>query len=67
MNSYCPNHQHYFVDLTHHTHGSECHCKKCGLLVTFNRGWPDRIEPKEIESFLQTYKGSTMAFDFPAR
>ena len=62
---YCSDHEHHFVGLTHSAHGSECHCEKCGLRVRFNRGWPERIEPKEINEFLQTYDGSKMDFQFP--
>lgn len=58
----CENDQHHFTDLKHFTGGSECRCKKCGLVVKFNRGWPDRIEPSEMEEFIQKYKGSN--FDF---
>ena len=61
----CSNGEHHFVDLTHYTHGSECHCKKCGLTIKFNRGWPERIEPREIEAFLQKYEGSIMDLNFP--
>ena len=62
MDANCKINEHYFVDLVHYTHGSECHCKKCGLVERFNRGWPERIDPKEMDDFLEKYKGST--FDF---
>ena len=60
---YCNDSDHHFVDLIHYTGGSECHCKKCGLTVRFNRAdfdSPTRIEPKEIKEFRRKYKGSKM-------
>jgi len=36
--------------------------QKCGLVVKFNRGWPERIEQKEMDEFLQKYKGSKIDF-----
>ncbi len=60
MDTFCKNNEHHFVDLVHYTHGSECHCRKCGLVVKFNRGWPERIEPEEMAEFLRKYKGSTV-------
>ena len=65
MKKYCNDSEHHFGDLKHYTHGSECYCKKCELIVQFNRGWPERIEPKEMELFLQKYKGSIMDFFYP--
>lgn len=56
---HCPSNEHHFVDLKHFTGGSECHCSKCGLLIKFNRGTTERIEPKEMDEFLKTYHGST--------
>ena len=61
-NNICKDDQHHFVDLRHFTGGSECKCQKCGLVVKFNRGWPDRIEPIEMDAFLQKYKGSKIDF-----
>ena len=60
--SICENDQHHFTDLKHFTGGSECSCKKCGLVVKFNRGYPERIEPKEMKEFLKKYNGSTIDF-----
>ena len=65
MDKHCKNSEHHFIDLVHYTHGSECHCKKCGLVESFNRGWPERIERKEMVDFLEKYKGSTFDFHFP--
>ena len=59
---YCSDSEHHFVELKHFTGGSECHCCKCGLVIKFNRGWPERIEPKEMAEFLMTYNGSTIDF-----
>jgi len=64
VDEYCKKNEHHFVDLIHGTHGSECHCKKCGLVEKFNRGWPERIEPKEMDAFLEKYKGSTIDFHY---
>ena len=61
-NTVCKNSEHHFVELKHYMGGSECHCCKCGLKVVFNRGWPERIEPKEMEAFLSKYKGSNIDF-----
>ena len=58
----CADEQHHFVDLKHFTHHSECKCKKCGLIVGFNRGWSERILANEWEAFIEKYKGSK--FDF---
>lgn len=52
----CNDSQHYFTDFKHFTSGSECRCQKCGLVVKFNRGWPDRIEPSEMNAFLEKYE-----------
>ena len=59
---FCKDNEHHFVDLKHFIGGSECTCQKCGLVVKFNRGWPERIEPKEMNEFLQKYKGSKLDF-----
>ena len=59
---YCLDNEHHFVDLTHYMGGSECHCSKCGLEIKFNRGWPERIDPKEMNEFLTKYKGSQIDF-----
>jgi len=59
---YCLDSEDHFVDLKHYTGGSECHCLKCGLEIKFNRGWPERIEPKEMDEFLQKYHGSQIDF-----
>ena len=64
--AYCNDNAHHFANLTHHTHGSECRCVKCGLTIQFNRGWPERIEPAEMEAFLKKYKGSVMDFHSPS-
>ena len=42
--------------------GSECHCRKCGLKIAFNRGRTERIDSKELEAFRAKYKGSIMDF-----
>ncbi len=65
MDRHCKNNEHHFVDLIHSTHGSECRCKKCGLVEKFNRGWSERIEPKEIDEFLEKYKGIMFDFYYP--
>ena len=59
---FCKDNEHHFVDLRHFTGGSECRCRKCGLVAKFNRGWTERIEPKEMDAFLQKYKGSKIDF-----
>ena len=56
--AYCADHEHHFVELKHFTGGSECHCCKCGLVCRFNRGCPERIEPKDMAEFLKKYQGS---------
>ena len=58
----CRNSDHHFSNLVYSTHGAECRCKKCGLVVRFNRGWPERIAPDELEAFLTQYRGSVIDF-----
>lgn len=58
----CANNQHHFVDLKHYRGGSDCRCKKCNLVVGFNRGWPERIQADEWQAFVNKYRGSK--FDF---
>ena len=58
----CRSNEHHFVKLKHFTEGSECRCRKCGVVIKFNRGWPERIEAKEMAEFLSTYQGSTIDF-----
>ena len=58
----CSDDNHHFTELKHFNGGSECRCQKCGLIVRFNRGWPERIEPSEMGEFLQKYKGSKIDF-----
>ena len=59
---HCKSSAHHFSDLACSTHGAECRCKKRGLVVRFNRGWPERIVPEELEAFLAQYRGSVIDF-----
>ena len=63
--SKCSDDKHHFADLKHFTHHSECKCQKCGLVVEFNRGWPERIQANEWEAFVEKYKGSKLDFNYP--
>ena len=63
----CASSQHHFGELIHTTHGAYTLCKKCGLKAAFNRAAgdsPTRIVQREMEEFLDTYRGSTIDFQF---
>ena len=61
----CSNDQHHFANLEHFSTGSDCKCQNCGLVVEFNRGQSEKIDPGEAAAFLEKYAGSEFDFYYP--